>query len=98
MTKTKVVQFTKTDRRILIDKLEHLYSHTQKERHFFLKHLAVGSRITNINNRDRIFRTDLKAMEIILHKLGSKIFENDKRPSIRKTFTVAAQNNGFVQN
>ena len=98
MSKNSVLKYTKTDKRILIEKLELLYNYTNFNHAFFLRH-SVGERKTLVANRDREFRTKLKSIEILLFDLGSKLFEHDKqRPSIRKTFTVEASNYGLFQN
>jgi hypothetical protein len=95
--KINPVNFTKSDRRILIDKLEKLYGHTLFNRQFYLTHCAPEARKTNVSNVDRRYRIELKSCEIVLHKLGSKLMTNVKNPSIRRTLEITVGNDRTIQ-
>lgn len=87
--------FTSRDRRLLLETLERLYVLELFNYDFFKKH-SVGKKKTLLADQDRKYRTDLKAIEIILFKQQSKLFQNVKRPSIRQTLTIDARANGLL--
>lgn len=83
--------FTKANKRALCSRLELFYALTLQEWKMSKDRYNSDpkSKITKINLIDRRFRTRLKALEVILHLLGSQLFENgEKPPSIRKTRDV----------
>lgn len=86
--------FDKTQKRILLSRLETFYAHTLNEWSSYRNGLMNLHKPTTKKMVDRRYRTLLKSIEIVLYKLGSKLFEHgEKPPSIRKTKTIRSGNN-----
>ncbi|QQL51085.1 hypothetical protein [Mucilaginibacter ginkgonis] len=88
--------FGKTDRRILLEKLEKFYVTEQRN---YLSHEAylAGVKKTKKALHDRRFRLRIKPIEMLLYMLGSDFMSNVKPPSIRRTFEIAARDNRVFQ-
>ena len=79
--------FTKTQHRVLVERLEHYYAYLLYKQDVYkenFKHLPK----TSLMLADRDIRAKLKSCEILLISLNSKLFENVKTASIRKTRTI----------
>lgn len=93
----KDLQFSKTDRRVLLRSLEKYYLTQIKAWQFHCSFAPVTENKTVKANKDRRFRLRIKPIELVLHALGSDFMSNVTDSSIRKTLTIAAQQNGLIQ-
>ncbi|MEB0278971.1 hypothetical protein [Mucilaginibacter sp. 10B2] len=92
----KDLSFSKTDRRMLIKSLEKLYC-TELFRWDYHKRVSYAdAKKTNIAIIDRRYRLRIKAIEMVLHQIGSEFMEN-VTPSIRKTASVNCGDVGTLQ-
>jgi len=89
-------QFTKADKRILIDKLKKLHDNQTFYWQFFHNH-TQGQRKTNVAIKDRDFRLKIKSIEVLLYSLDPKLFTDGTRPSFRKTLTIGIGNDRLIQ-
>lgn len=86
-------QFDKAQKRILLARLETFYAHTLLEWNKYRNEYGKNHKATTRKLVDRRYRTLLKSIEVVLFKLGSKLFEHgEKPPSIRKTKTLKSEN------
>jgi hypothetical protein len=93
----KDLQMSKTDRKTLLKFLEKYYvTHLFNWQHQ-LEHPSETATPTQNVKQDRRFRTLVKCIEIILHRLGSDFMENVKPPSIRTTSKINARDSGLLQ-
>lgn len=90
----KLKSFDKTQKRILLERLEIFYAHLLNDWSYYRNNYMDQQKPTTQALVDRRYRTKLKAIEVILHLLGSNLFEHgEKPPSIRKTRTLKSGNN-----
>lgn len=96
MHKNKAM-LAKNTRRNIVHNLEILYENRLIAYDLFKKLQMPNMKPTNAAERDRQYRAEIKATELLLHVTGSKLFENAERPSLRKTLNISSRLPGAVQ-
>ena len=76
---------TKTGKRMLIERLEYYYQLELTEYRRYHDYAARHNKKTTHENVDRNYRMRLKSIEIVLHSLGSTLFEKNAKPSFRRS-------------
>jgi len=89
--------FNKTQERMLTERLEHYYAHLLYKQGVYFD-LYKNTPKTSLLLADRRIRAKLKSCEILLISLNSKLFENVKSTSIRKTLTIEGTLHGIIEN
>jgi hypothetical protein len=90
-----ILSFTMKDKRLLRETLEKSYAMELFNWQHFKRNF--GGKKTNFAVKDRVYRLNLKAHELLLHNLNSNLFQNVKRPSIRQTLTIDTRHEWPVQ-
>jgi hypothetical protein len=89
-------KFTKIDRRMLCERLEHYYLYClvkQENIRTDYSHLTKSA----LGLYDRRIRSHLKSCEILLISLKSPLFDNVTDTSIRKTLTIEGRISGIPE-
>jgi len=86
----KPYAFTKTQQRILCERLEHFYAEQLQA----WRRLELNTFLTPTKRAiaERKYRSRLKSCEILLAYLGSELFKDGKAPSIRQTTKIEGAN------
>ncbi|MET3979977.1 regulator of sigma D [Mucilaginibacter sp. UYP25] len=87
--------FSNADRKRLLNSLETYYVTKLNQYNYNLKTYKSPNK-TVAENYNRRFRLEVKAIELILHSLGSQFMQNVK-PNHRKTTELNARTNGLIQ-
>ncbi|MEP6612109.1 MAG: hypothetical protein ABJA76_09505 [Mucilaginibacter sp.] len=88
---------SKSDKRVLLKYLEKLYVTKLFSYNFYLKQMKNDAGKTKQIAYERRFRLEIKAIELILYKLGSKFMADVKIINHRKTSETIAGTTGLIK-